>query len=104
MKHTIEVLKQEGIIAKIQKNFDKVKPHKGVTEETILNSIDFIFTMEQSRNDKIRDLIFEALQKDAVEAIRKELNIEFVEEDEFYANSRKILHEAIEIIFGKVEF
>lgn len=94
MQKTIQFLKDKGIIEKIQKQFDKVRPPKGVTEETILQAIEFVLHAEIERDEKLEDEFLDTLFNDVNQNIRKELNIEFVERKSF-------LQDVLEDIFGK---
>lgn len=87
MKETIELLKKEGIIDKLQKSFDEIKPPKGTSEEIILSTISSRIMLECVNREGFEDAFFDALLADAVQHIRNELNIEFIEKDEFVAQA-----------------
>lgn len=82
MKKTIELLKKEGIIDKLQRNFNKCKPPKGTQEETILDVVEHVISFELDKSKGFEDAFFEAVFADAIQHIRNELNIEFTEENE----------------------
>lgn len=100
MQKTIQLLKDKGIIEKLQENFNQVKPPKGTSDEQINGSIEFILQAETIRND-LEDALFAALFEDAVEAIRSELNIEFCEEHEFAEQAKARLLELVDKLFKK---
>lgn len=101
MKKTIEVLKNAGIIEKIQKNFSDNRPPKGTSDETIVSTIETILHMEVCVNSDFRKAFFDALVKDAADSVKNELNIEFCEEDEFENEVRKTVNGMIDFLFGK---
>ena len=100
MQKTIQLLKDKGIIEKIQENFNQVKPPKGTSDEQINGSIEFILHAETLIND-FDEALLEAFFKDAVEAIRSELNIEFCEEHEFAEQAKARLLEFVDKLFKK---
>lgn len=87
MKKTIELLKNKGIIDKIQKNFNEIKPPKGTSEKSILECIDHSICSECKRDERFEDEFFDAVWDDAIQNIRNELNIEFVEPKDFMPNA-----------------
>jgi len=101
MKKTIQLLKDKGIIEKIQKNFNQIKPPKGTSDEQLNESIEFILHIEATRNEEFEDALIAALFEDAVEAIRSELNIEFCEKHEFAEQAKARLLEFVDELFKK---
>lgn len=87
MKKAIEVLKKAGVIEKIQKNFNDCKPPVGTPEETILDGIEAIVNIECGLNEQLEDEFIDAMMEDVSSAIRNELNIEFVSEEDFHKHA-----------------
>ena len=87
MKKTIELLKATGLLDKIQKNFNECKPPVGTPEETILAAIDSILDIECGLDEQFQNELADAVYADVVQAIRNELNIEFVPEEDFHKRS-----------------
>ena len=87
MKRTIELLKNKGIIDKLQKNFNEIKPPKGTSEECILECIDESICSECKRDENFEDEFFDAVWGDAIQNIRNELKVEFVEQKDFMPNA-----------------
>ena len=101
MQKTMEVIKNKGIIEKLQKIFNDHKPPVGTPEEVFKNAIGKALCFELDNSEEFEDEFFEAIVDDAVQHIRKELNIEFVDEKEFLANALpKELVEMIEKLEG----
>lgn len=84
MKKAIEVLKKAGVIEKIQENFNDCKPPVGTTEECIQDCIESIINIECGRDPQLEDDFVDAMFADVTTAIRNELNIEFVSEEDFH--------------------
>lgn len=100
MQRTMELLKEKGIIEKIQKNFDDTKPPVGVTEETICEAIEFAL-QHQMLMQEIEEEVLESMFGDLIDAVRGEVNIEFVEYEDFKENARKTLKQVTDALFDE---
>ena len=96
MKKTVEFLKNKGVVEDLQKMFDEIKPPHGTPEEIILDAIGSKIDFECDKSDDFEDGFFTAVLEDVCQHIRKELNIEFVEESELL--SRLLPKEVVEMI------
>ena len=99
MKNTMELLKQEGLVRKLQKNFNSCKPPVGTPDKTILESIETIIKIHGTIDDDFRDKLFDALFDDMAQHVRNELTIEYVSEEDFAETAKKVACEVIEAIF-----
>ena len=86
MKKTVEFLKNKGVVEDLQKMFDEIKPPQGTPEEILLDAIGSKIDFECDKSEAFEDEFFTALFDDAIQHIRKELNIEFVEESDFLSS------------------
>lgn len=98
MKNTIEVLKKNGIINKIQDMFDKNKPPKGLPEEMILEAIEERLDHFTDKDEEFANEFFDAVFNDVAQAVRNELKIEFIDKDEFVAQS---IPQLLSMLLGK---
>ena len=81
MKRSIEVLKKHGVIEKMQDSFNRVKPPKGISDETIHNTIaENIHLTIVLKEESVVDELFDAMIEDLAECTRNELQIEYCEE------------------------
>ncbi len=104
MQKTIEFLKSKGVIEDLQETFNTHKPPKGTPEEVILEAISSKIDYECDKSEDFLDAFMTAVYEDVAHNIRKELDIEFVEEDEFLKNLLpKSLIELIEKTGAKVQ-
>lgn len=101
MQKTIQLLKDKGIIEKIQTNFNQVKPPKGTTDETINECIEFSLRAETVKSEELIDTLIDVWFEDTAEAVRNELNIEFCEEREFAENAKQRIVDIIDRTFKK---
>lgn len=101
MKKTIELLKSAGVIYGIQNTLTEIKPPKGTSDEAINRGIFSILQVEMLSNDKFADDFIEAVFYDVADAIRNQVNIEYVEKEEFDRQNKAILHSVIDVLFGK---
>ena len=83
MKKSIEVLKKHGVIEKMQHSFNRVKPPKGTSDEEICGAIETNIHLAIVTNENIQDELFDAMIEDLAECARNELNIEYINPEEF---------------------
>ena len=98
MKNAMEVLKKNGIINKIQAMFDKNKPPKTLPEEMILEAIEESLDHYTEKDEEFADELYKAMFDDVAQSIRNELNIEFIDKDEFVAQS---IPQLLSMLLGK---
>lgn len=77
MKKTVELLKNEGIIGKLQRSLNELKPPGGLADATINKVIIKLVRFEMSRCQNLTNQIFDTFFEDMAEAVRNELNIEY---------------------------
>lgn len=77
MKKTVELLKNEGIIGKLQRSLNELKPPEGLADATINKVIIKLVRFEMSRCQNLTNQIFDTFFEDMAEAVRNELNIEY---------------------------
>ena len=78
MKKTVELLKNEGIIGKLQRSLNELKPPEGLADATINKVIIKLVRFEMSRCQNLTNQIFDTFFEDMAEAVRNELNIEYL--------------------------
>lgn len=96
MKKTIEFLKSKGVIEELQEMFNAHKPPQGTPEKVLMEAIAEKITFECDKSEGFEDAFLDAVFEDVYQCIRKELNIEFVEEKEFL--SRLLPKELVDLI------
>lgn len=96
MKKTIEFLKNKGVIEELQNIFNAHKPPLGTPEKVITEAIHEKLSFECDKDEGFEDAFFDAVFEDIALHVRKELNIEFVEEKEFL--SRLLPKELVDLI------
>ena len=82
MKRVIELLKKAGVIDKLDKTFNELKPPQGMSDERILNIIKNCITSDLSMFRQLEFDFFDAMMMDVSEAIKNEIHIEYVTVEE----------------------
>ena len=83
MKRSVEVLRKHGVIERMQHSFNCVKPPKGTSDEGICSAIETNIHLAIVTNEGIQDELFDAMIEDLAECTRNELNIEYINPEEF---------------------
>lgn len=96
MKKTIEFLKSKGVIEELQNIFNAHKPPQGTPEKVISEAINEKIAFECDKDDGFEDAFLDAVFEDIAMHVRKELNIEFVEKNDFL--SRLLPKELVDLI------
>lgn len=96
MKNTIEFLKNKGVIEDLQEMFNAHKPPQGTPEKVISEAIHEKISFECDKSEGFEDAFLDAIFDDVAMSVRKELNIEFIERNEFI--SRLLPKELVDLI------
>lgn len=82
MKKTIEILKNAGIIDRVQRAINRTKLPEGLEDTTINYAIKKLVVLEMGRCPILSNQVIDAFFEDMAKAVRNELNIKYSKPDD----------------------
>lgn len=98
MKRVVDLLKEAGVVDRLQNSFNSVKPPVGTSDEYIIKAIEKCINTELEQNKELLDKFFVAMMKDVSEEIKNEMHIEYSSIGEFKESARSVLCDILELL------